>query len=207
MIYLRGITIIVLFVVSILLFATAAKAAPATPEAEADYAAALVWWGQQPVQCASVTLSMAPTDPQGEGATARGTQPKPGASGLECTVEIYEDKWAEESTCMRGMVLRHEAGHNLGLGHDTDPASIMHPTISAEVWCGEYPPAATTTAPEPEETSAKPWPTPAQERAALRKELAHQQRRCHAMRQGSGRAGRCWDWARVLRSEFRAIAG
>ena len=117
-----------------------AMAAPPTPEMETDYAAALQWWVvSSPPQCATVTLEMQPTDPQGNGKMASAWMPEPGQSELPCRIYAYEDQWSSESSCMREMVMRHEVGHTLGLDHSTEPASIMYPVISRAVWCpGDY---------------------------------------------------------------------
>lgn len=189
------------------LSAADAQATPPTPEVEADYAAAVAWWGGPSTQCTTITLEMQPTDFEGEGKTARATQPRPGEI-VACTIWIFEDKWSAESTCEREMVLRHEVGHTRGLGHDeTDPASIMAPTISAEAWCGEDPPATESTTSSQQPLTSGEATAGATEQTMVQRELATARQRCTRMRLGTGRAKRCWGWARQLRREYRALAG
>lgn len=202
--HLRVVAIALLLIVSLLcLIAAQAKGAPPTAEVQADYAAAVSWWGGASDQCGVVILEMAPTDPKGEGKTARATQPKAGEFLAACWVEVYEDKWASESTCMHEMVLRHEVGHTRGLGHDTDSPSIMAEAISPEVWCGEGSGVATTPPPPPTRSELA-----AMQARMVRTEWLAQTQRCLriAGKVSARRLAGCWSWARFLRAEYRTEA-
>lgn len=113
-----------------LLGAGSAQAAPFTPELEADYNAALAWWGvSSPPLCSSVTEELLLTDPMGEGG-ARATQP----SALEpCRLMVFED--AMRPGCWEEMEIRHEVGHLLGYAHNPDPLSIMNANWDVGYWC------------------------------------------------------------------------
>lgn len=118
--------LIAAFVIAALCGATGAKAASPVQELEADYPAALAWWGvASPPLCASVTLGVEATDPYGEGAIARATQPE--SAGIACRLTILEDQWATLPTCGRTDTIRHEVGHLLGYGHSSDPDNVMYP--------------------------------------------------------------------------------
>lgn len=120
-----------------LVLAGSAQAAPFTPELEADYEAALAWWGvSTPPQCASVTRELLSSeDPYGERVAARATQPAPGATEVDCFVYVFASQ-LPESDCIREMIVRHEVGHLLGFGHSDNPRNIMSKDgIRASRWC------------------------------------------------------------------------
>jgi|GEM_PF-4500004 len=123
--------VLLLAIVVLTVGASGVQAAPFTPELEADYQAALAWWGvPAPSQCASVAREILLTgDPEGEGVAERATQPEPGETGVECRIRLFEPALAQQfpSACEKEATIRHAVGHLLGYGHSTDPASIMNP--------------------------------------------------------------------------------
>jgi hypothetical protein len=127
----------------------AAQAAePFTPELEADYTAALAWWGiSSPPQCATVVREILPTNPfpeKREDAAMVATQPEPGKTQVFCQIVVFEDIYRATKTtfpvtagCIIEHEMRHEVGHLTGLGHSDDPNDVMYkgnnfPTICAE---------------------------------------------------------------------------
>ena len=110
-----------------------AKAAPFTPELEADYAYAEQWWGAAPSGCSTVTREVLP-DAVMPGRSGQATQPIPGAASVPCILDIAEGALAVP--CFRREVVLHEYGHLLGYSHSADPASVMYPEVSGHL-CGE----------------------------------------------------------------------
>lgn len=155
--------------------ARVASAAPFTPEVEAEYQAAVQWWGQEPT-CRS--FSKVETDPVPIG----GVYGEASVGVKDCWIKIARDL----PPCLRTQTMRHEVGHLLGHEHDADPASIMYPYIAC-------PSEAVTPAPPVEETS---W------EAEQRQRLENLRSRCR--QSGSRRCwGHARFLARSLRSLLR----
>jgi len=133
-----------------------AQAAPFTPELEADYSAALAWWGvTSPPLCSSVTREVEPTDFQGEHAVARSTQPDPAGWGGACSMTVFEDGLANlraiygsGASCAIAITIRHEVGHLLGYGRSEDPTNIMHEPSPKTECIPALPPAPAATQPK-----------------------------------------------------------
>jgi hypothetical protein len=137
---------LVVALVAFFTLAGTAKAEPFTPTLEAEYGAALAFWGvSAPPQCKEVRLSILPTDPgstvAGEGGAAAATQPAPGVTYTWCELNVFADKFPT-GACLQQEAMNHEVGHLLGYGHSEDPTNIMHPSLQPSVWCpAEIPPA------------------------------------------------------------------
>ena len=106
-----------------------AQADPFTPELEADYQAALAWWGvSTPPQCASVTRELLTVDEAAvEGHSGAATMPLPGDSDVACVLSLFEPDMSLKypTTCEREALMRHEVGHLLGYDDNDDQQSIM----------------------------------------------------------------------------------
>lgn len=169
----KRIAVLFVLLAAFLVPPVAAQAEPFTPELEADYAAALEWWGvTSPPQCSSVTEELLPTDPfgsqDGGPGAARATQPEAGWYG-PCNIYAFEDRLAPG--CQTKMIIRHEVGHLLGEPHSSDPESIMFPLLQEGFWCGT----------PPEYTSAelrREWRSWRRERSGCRGENGARRRRC-----------------------------
>ncbi len=131
--------------VSLLSLAGTAQAEPFTPTYEAEYAAALAFWGvSSPPQCEEVRLSVLPTDTgatiAGDGGAAEATQPPPGVTYEWCELKVFADNFPT-GACLQQVTMDHEVGHLLGYGHSEDITNVMYPSLQPEVWCpGEVPP-------------------------------------------------------------------
>jgi hypothetical protein len=142
----------VCLVASLALASTAQADEPFNPTLEAEYAAALAFWGvSSPPQCEEVRRVILPTDPgstvAGEGGAAAATQPAPGVTYAWCELNVFADKYPT-GACLQQEAMNHEVGHLLGYGHSEDTTNIMYPSLQPWVWCpAEIPPpinAATT---------------------------------------------------------------
>ncbi len=132
-------TLVVLVV--LLVVADRAQAEPFNPTLEAEYGAALAFWGvSAPPQCEEVRKTILPTDPwstvAGEGGAAAATQPPPGVTYEWCELTVFADKFPT-GPCLQQEAMNHEVGHLLGLGHSEDLTNIMYPSLQASVWCPE----------------------------------------------------------------------
>lgn len=85
----------------------------------ASYGSAIEWWGGAPADCATVELRRGAVSP-GEMAFAE----PPYKPESACGIEVKEG----EEGCWLAETMRHEVGHLRGLGHSTDPHSVMYPT-------------------------------------------------------------------------------
>jgi hypothetical protein len=82
---------------------------------------AAAFWGQTPA-CGQPTISRAELPP-----------PVVGLADLSgCAILI--DPSRLRGAGMVCMAVLHEYGHELGLGHSTDPNNVMYPVIHAPVW-------------------------------------------------------------------------
>jgi len=117
-----------------------AQADPFDSTLEAEYGAALAFWGvSAPPQCEEVRKEVVPTDPwsiPGEGGVARATQPPPGVVYSYCTLWVFADKFPP-GACLQQETMNHEVGHLLGHGHSEDLANIMYSSLRPWIWCPE----------------------------------------------------------------------
>jgi hypothetical protein len=132
-------TLVVLVAFPVL--AGTAKAEPFNPMLEAEYGAALAFWGvSAPPQCEEVRMAILPTDPgatvAGDGGAAAATQPPPGITYEWCELNVFADKFPT-GACLQQEAMDHEVGHLLGYGHSEDLTNIMYPSLQAWVWCPE----------------------------------------------------------------------
>jgi hypothetical protein len=108
------------------------------PELEAEYPAALAWWGVTSApQCGSIELLTGPVDPWGTGDGGTGgiaTEPAPGETNVRCVLWIKSEGL---TPCEATEAIRHEVGHLLGHGHSPDINNIMYPSLQPAVWCHE----------------------------------------------------------------------
>jgi hypothetical protein len=104
-----------------LLVPGAAQANPFTPEVEADYQAAVIWWGQgEPIGCLTIEKEL--VDPaEIEGNAGMATQPAPGTQ-VPCKIRISFTLLP----CQVPGVMRHEVGHLLGHEHSGTPGDVMY---------------------------------------------------------------------------------
>jgi hypothetical protein len=132
-------------VASLALASRAQADEPFTPTLEAEYTAALAFWGvSSPPQCEEVRRVVMPTDPgstvAGEGGAAAATQPAPGVTYAWCELNVFADEFPT-GACLQQEALDHEVGHLLGYGHSEDTTNIMYPSLQPWVWCpDEIPP-------------------------------------------------------------------
>jgi hypothetical protein len=145
----------------LLVLAGRAQAEPFTPTLEAEYGAALAFWGvSAPPQCEEVGLEVLPTDPwstvSGEGGAAAATQPEPGVTYERCELDVFADKFPT-GPCLQQEAMDHEVGHLLGYGHSEDLTNIMYPSLQPQVWCpAEIPPPVTQPTVECRQTRRHP---------------------------------------------------
>jgi hypothetical protein len=134
---------------------------PFTPTLEAEYAAALAYWGvSSPPQCEEVRRVVLPTDPGSTvadgGGAAAATQPATGATYTWCELDVFADKFPT-GACLQQEAMNHEVGHLLGYGHSEDTTNIMYPSLQPWVWCpAEIPPPITAPATECRQTRRHP---------------------------------------------------
>jgi len=183
------------------LLATPAAAEPFTPELEADYAAALAWWGvSSPPQCATVDREILPVSPVASNepyAAAWATQPAPGEEGIACRLDVFADHL--KTGCVEEVEIRHEVGHLTGHGHSADPESIMAPEPNIATWCPEA---------VAEEQAADAAKQHAEGRAASReawREWRSEKRACRHAQDSYRR--QCWRQVREIAHYLRATAG
>ena len=151
----------VCFVASLALASRAQADEPFTPTLEAEYAAALAFWGvSSPPQCEEVRRVVLPTDPGSTvgdgGGAAAATQPAPGVTYTWCELSVFADKFPT-GACLQQEAMNHEVGHLLGYGHSEDTTNIMYPSLQPWVWCpAEIPPPITAPATECRQTRRHP---------------------------------------------------
>jgi hypothetical protein len=187
-----------------LLPVASAHADPFTPEAEAEYAAAVQYWGHEPSLCSSVTKELdagaLPEQSEDSGSEVLGsaTQPNSEFAPVKCTITVDSDlePWA---FCR---VMRHEVGHLEGNGHSGDPTNIMYPYMTrAEIapGCPEPPPASVTYQPR------EPIPVLVTTYNHWMREVA----RCSKIAASAThrRASLCWEIARAYRWEYEEESG
>jgi hypothetical protein len=147
--------------VAVLALASTAQAdEPFNPTLEAEYAAALAFWGvSSPPQCEEVRRVVMPTDPgsvPGEGGAAAATQPAPGVIYAWCELHVFADEFPT-GACLQQEAMDHEVGHLLGYGHSEDPTNIMYPSLQPWVWCpAEAPPPVNEPTTECRQTKRHP---------------------------------------------------
>lgn len=102
------------------LAAPLASARPFESTEEAAWQEAEAYWGAAPTLCTTITKEVVPAgslgvDENGRDVAARATQP---TIPVPCGVWVEDDELGTQELCS---VLRHEAGHLRGYGHE-DPA-------------------------------------------------------------------------------------
>lgn len=107
-----------------------AAAAPFPPRAERAFRIAVEYWGQESSPaCASVDREVVPDELlASENADARATIPAPDAEpgSVSCLLEVRRSLMPLSRFYYLCSVMIHEVGHLNGLGHSSDPRSIMY---------------------------------------------------------------------------------
>src|SRR3954452_6034595 len=115
--------------------ASAANAAPLTPELRLAYRMAVRHWGGPPTGCSSIELAIVPDEDLIE-LDGEATQPAPGEI-VPCFLHIRAELANPQYFIRACAVMRHEVGHLEGFGHSPDPNSIMAERIRllpSECW-------------------------------------------------------------------------
>lgn len=107
-----------------LALAAPARAAPFTPAAERAYNVAVRYWRGGPTDCLTLDREIVADGSLPEGDTGWATVP---TEPTDCVLYVARRLTTPGNFIALCGVLVHEVGHLRGLGHSTDPASVMYP--------------------------------------------------------------------------------
>jgi hypothetical protein len=119
-----------------LLFPIHSNAAPFTPELNMAFGMAVRHWGGPPTGCSSIDLQIVPDEQLAPGLDGEASEPKPGEV-IPCFLYIRAELAEPQFFIRTCALMRHEVGHLEGLGHSSNPRSIMAERISllpSECW-------------------------------------------------------------------------